>query len=49
MLIRLRDAGLQIDINKYDFEVQETKYLGFIIEVDKGLRIDPEKVKAIRD
>jgi len=49
VLIRLRDAGLQIDIDKCEFEVQETKYLGFIIEAGKGLRMDPEKVKAIRD
>ena len=49
VLQRLREAGLQIDIDKCEFEVQETKYLGFIIEAGKGLRMDPEKVKAISE
>jgi hypothetical protein len=26
-----------------------TKYLGFIIDAEKGIRIDPEKVKAIKE
>jgi ribosome-interacting GTPase 1 len=47
VLQRLRKAGLQIDINKCEFKVQETKYLGFIIKAGKGLRIDPDKIKAI--
>jgi hypothetical protein len=29
--------------------VESTKYLGFIIEAGKGVRMDPEKVKAIQD
>jgi hypothetical protein len=49
VLQRLQEAGLQIDIDKCEFEVQETKYLGFIIEAGKGLRMDPEKVKAIAE
>ena len=48
VLVRLREAGLQLDIDKCEFEVQETKYLGFIIVADKGLRIDPDKIKAIQ-
>lgn len=47
VLKKLQTAGLQLDIDKYEFEVQSTKYLGFIIEAGKGIRIDPEKVKAI--
>jgi hypothetical protein len=47
VLQRLREAGLQLDIDKCEFEVQSTKYLGFIIEAEKGVRMDPEKVKAI--
>jgi len=47
VLRRLRDAGLQIDIDKCEFEVQATKYLGFIIEAGKGIRMDPAKVEAI--
>ena len=36
-----------MDINKSEFKVKSTKYLGFIIEVGIGIRIDPEKIKAI--
>lgn len=49
VLQRLQDAGLQLDIDKCEFETQSTKYLGFIIEAGKGIRMDPEKVKAIMD
>jgi hypothetical protein len=31
------------------FGVKSTKYLGFMIEAGKGLKIDPEKVKAIKE
>jgi hypothetical protein len=44
---RLRNAGLQVDIDKCKFIVYSTKYLGFILEAGKGVTIDPEKVKAI--
>ena len=47
VLQKLGKAGLQLDINKYNFEVKLTKYLGFIINVEKGIQIDPEKVQAI--
>jgi predicted aspartyl protease len=49
VLQRMIDAGLQLDIDKCEFEVKSTKYLGFIIEAGKGLRMDPEKIKAISD
>ena len=44
---KLQEAGLQIDIDKCEFETKSTKYLGFIIEAGKGIRVDPEKIKAI--
>jgi hypothetical protein len=47
VLERLRQAGLQLDIDKCEFEVQRTKYLGFILEAGKGVGMDPDKVKAI--
>lgn len=47
VLQRLREAGLQIDIDKCEFEVQKTKYLGFVIEAGKGLYMDPDKIQAI--
>ena len=47
VLEKLLDAGLHVDIHKCEFEVQETKYLGFIVKAGKGIRMDPEKTKAI--
>jgi hypothetical protein len=44
---RLQEAGLQLDVDKCEFECQSVKYLGFIVEVGKGIRMDPEKVTAI--
>ncbi|KAM3549213.1 hypothetical protein ARSEF4850_008972 [Beauveria asiatica] len=49
VLQRLMDAGLQLDINKSEFEVKAVKYLGFIIEAECGIRVDPEKVKAVKE
>ncbi|KJZ71335.1 hypothetical protein HIM_09271 [Hirsutella minnesotensis 3608] len=48
VLARLRNAGLQIDIDKCDFEAKSVMYLGFIVEAGKGIRVDPEKVQAIQ-
>jgi hypothetical protein len=48
VLQRLEAAGLRIDINKCEFHVQETRYLGLIITPD-GIKMDPTKVQAIRD
>ena len=36
-----------MDINKYEFEVQSTKYLRFVIEAGVSIRMNLEKVKAI--
>ena len=47
VLEKLRQAGLQIDIDKCEFDAKSTKYLGFIIEAERGIRMDPDKVKAI--
>jgi transposase InsO family protein len=47
VLQRLREAGLQVDIDKCDFEVKTTKYLGFILEAEKGIHMDPAKIDAI--
>jgi hypothetical protein len=42
-------AGLPLDIKKCEFNVKSTKYLRFVIKAGKGLRMDPEKVKAIKE
>ena len=48
VLEKLRDAGLQLDLSKCEFEAREVKYLGYIIEVGKGISMDPEKVEAVK-
>ena len=45
---RLSDAGLQIDIDKCEFETTKTKYLGLIV-TPGGIEMDPAKVLTIRD
>ena len=48
VLLRLRGAGLQVDINKSEFNVTKTKFLGLIVSTD-GIEIDPAKIEVIRD
>ena len=48
MLLRLREAGLQADIKKSEFNVRRIKYLGFIISTE-GIKVDPEKTETIRN
>ena len=45
---KLADAGLQLDFDKSEFEGGIIKYLGYLIEIGRGLRADPEKLEAIR-
>jgi hypothetical protein len=45
---KLGKAGLHLDVDKSEFSVKQTKYLGFIIEAGKGIRMDPKKVEAIK-
>jgi transposase InsO family protein len=49
ILDRLKEAGLQLELKKCEFDVTRTKYLGFIVEVGKGTSMDPEKVEAIQE
>ena len=44
----LRNKGWTIKISKCEFFVTEIKFLGHVIS-DKGISIDPDKVKAIRE
>ena len=46
---RLQEAGLHLELSKCEFDVQRTKYLGFILEAGKGISMDPEKVQAIKE
>ncbi len=47
ILLQLWEVGLQIDIDKCEFEVKLTKYLEFILKVKKGIQMNPQKMKAI--
>ena len=48
VLQRLQEAGLQADIDKCEFHIQETKFLGLIVSTE-GIRIDLHKVSTILD
>jgi len=48
VLDHLRAAGLQADINKSEFRVTHTKYLGFIVTTE-GIQVDLDKVAVVRD
>jgi hypothetical protein len=43
---RFMNAGLQINVNKCEFDATKTKYLGLIIRPG-GIEINSEKIKAI--
>ena len=38
-----------MDIDKCEFETTKVKYLGFVIQTGKGIRMDSNKMKAIRN
>lgn len=45
---RLRNAGLQMNVEKCNFCQQKLKYLGHIVD-ENGISTDPEKVQSIVD
>ena len=49
VLAKLQEGGLTLDIMECEFDVRRTKYLGYIIDVEHGIRMDPDKVKAIQE
>jgi uncharacterized membrane protein len=44
---KLGAAGLHLDVDKSEFSVKKTKFLGYIIEAGQDISMDPEKVSAI--
>lgn len=46
VLRRLTAAGLQVDVDKCEFDTRRTRYLGIII-TPGGIEMDPQKVAAI--
>ena len=47
VLAKLHEFGIQADIDKYEFHMTKTKYLGLIIST-KGIKMDPAKIETIR-
>ena len=47
VLIKLKQAKLYLDIDKYKFNVIQVKYLDLIITIE-DIKIDSEKIKAIQ-
>ncbi len=47
ILLWLWEAGLQIDIDKCEFEFKSIKYLEFILKVKKSIQMNPQKMKTI--
>ena len=48
MLAKLREFGIQVDIDKCEFYVTKTKYLSLIISKN-GIKMDSAKVKVIKN
>ena len=46
VLLKLKKAGLYLNIDKCEFHVTTIKYLGLIITTE-GIQMDPDKIKAI--
>ena len=44
---KLADARLQLDYNKFEFEIKKTRYLRFIIKTNQGIAVDLEKIRAL--
>ena len=43
----LQKAGLKLNLKKCEFNKPEVKFLRYIIGIE-GIKIDPEKIKAIQ-
>ena len=48
LFIRLKEYKLRLNPNKCTFRVRSSKLLGFIVS-NKGIKVDPAKVKAIQE
>jgi len=48
VLQKLKEAGLFIKPEKYEFWIQKTGFLGFLIS-ENGIKMDPENVNAVLD
>jgi esterase/lipase superfamily enzyme len=46
ILQRLREANIQVDVNKCEFHITETKFLEMIVDRD-DIKMNLEKIRAI--
>ena len=46
---KLNNTNLRLNIDKYKFEVTNIKYLDFIININKEISIDSEKIRIIKE
>ena len=42
-----KKTSLHLDITKCEFEITTTKYLDFIIKIDRKIHINHKKIRAI--
>ena len=49
VLDKLKVVRLILDIDKCEFKQKRVKYLGYIVDADEGVIIDPDKVEAINN
>ena len=49
VLKRVREIDLQLNVSKCEFEIKSTKYLNFIIEINKSIAMDSVKIEIIAD
>ncbi|KAK1914151.1 hypothetical protein P3342_007397 [Pyrenophora teres f. teres] len=45
---KLQEAGLQLDIDKCEFEQKRVKYLGYIVDSEKAFASTQKKLKPSR-
>ena len=45
ILAKLKEAGLYVNVEKCEFNVEKATFLGFIISAD-GIEMDPAKIRA---
>ena len=47
VLDKLQAAGLTLDVDKCEFEQKRVKYLGYVVDAEEGIIVNPDKVEAI--
>lgn len=48
VLRRVDKARLKLDPDKFESAIKKTKYLGFVINLGRGIEVDPKKAETIK-